>query len=96
MLKLVFSWLYVKIAREEWSDTLWANLNIEQLTEGIEEFLKRLKKFPKEIKALPVCQLVEGRMREFKDSIPLFEDLKNDALRERCVLSRIVCVCISM
>ena len=24
-------------------------------------------------------------MREFKDSIPLFADLKNDALRDRCV-----------
>jgi hypothetical protein len=26
---------------------------------------------------------LEERMREFKDSIPLFADLKNDALRDR-------------
>ncbi len=74
---------HTQIAREEWSDTLWADLNIVQLTEGIEEFVRRLKKFPKEVKALAVCQLVEERMRGFKDSIPLFADLKNDGLRER-------------
>ena len=45
--------------------------------------MRRLRKFPKEIKALPLCQVLEERMREFKDSIPLFADLKNDALRER-------------
>lgn len=45
--------------------------------------MRRLRKFPKELKALPLCQVLEERMREFKDSIPLFADLKNDALRER-------------
>eukprot|EP00731_Ephydatia_muelleri_P035324 Em0114g8a len=72
-----------RIAREEWSGTLWANLNIQQLTDGIEEFAKRLRKFPKEVKALSVCHVLEERMLEFKNSIPLFSDLKNDALRER-------------
>lgn len=62
---------------------MWANLDIEQLTEGIEEFMRRLRKFPKEVKALSVCQVLEERMREFKDSIPLFADLKNEALRDR-------------
>lgn len=73
-----------QIAREEWSGTLWANLNIQVLTDGIEEFLKRLRKFPKEVKALAVCHVLDERMKEFKDSIPLFADLKNDALRDRC------------
>ena len=47
--------------------------------------MKRLRKFPKEVKALAVCHVLEERMREFKDSIPLFADLKNDALRDRWV-----------
>jgi dynein heavy chain len=71
------------VAREDWSDTLWANLNIEQLTEGINGFMRSLRKFPKEVKALSICHVLEERMREFKNSIPLFADLKNDALRER-------------
>ena len=76
-----------QIAREEWSGTLWANLNIQVLTDGIEEFLKRLRKFPKEVKALAVCHVLDERMKEFKDSIPLFADLKNDALRDRCTVA---------
>ena len=77
---------YLQLAREEWSGTLWANLDIQVLTDGIEEFMKRLRKFPKEVKSLAVCHVLEERMREFKDSIPLFSDLKNDALRDRlCV-----------
>lgn len=77
--------LLLQVAREDWSDTLWANLNIEQLTEGIEGFMRSMRKFPKEVKALSICHVLEERMREFKDSIPLFADLKNDALRERYV-----------
>lgn len=45
--------------------------------------MRSLRKFPKEVKALPICHVLEERMREFKESIPLFADLKNDALRER-------------
>ena len=71
------------MSREDWSSTLWANLNIEQLTEGIDGFMRSLRKFPKEVRTLSICQVLEERMREFKDSIPLFADLKNDALRER-------------
>ena len=72
----------IQIAREEWSGTLWANLDIEQL---IDDFMRRLKKFPKNIKSLPVCRVLEEKMKEFKESIPLFADLKNDALRDRYV-----------
>ncbi len=45
--------------------------------------MRSLRKFPKEVKALPICHVLEERMRSFKDSIPLFADLKNDSLRER-------------
>nr|XP_026696380.1 dynein heavy chain 10, axonemal isoform X1 [Ciona intestinalis]XP_026696381.1 dynein heavy chain 10, axonemal isoform X2 [Ciona intestinalis] len=71
------------VAREEWAQTLWANLNVNLLVEGIENFVKKLKKFPKPVKALPPAQHLDAKMREFKESIPLFLDLKNEALRER-------------
>lgn len=70
-------------AREEWSNTLWGNLDIQQLTDGIDEYLRRLKRLPKELRVLPVYNVLQERMQEFKDSIPLFSDLKNDALRDR-------------
>jgi len=53
--------------------------------EGIEGFVKKLKKMPKPVKALPPAQHLDAKMREFKESIPLFLDLKNEALRERWV-----------
>ena len=84
----------IQIAREEWSGTLWANLDIEQLTNGIDDFMRRLKKFPKNIKSLPICRILEEKMKEFKESIPLFADLKNDALRDRYVfilISVLIC-----
>ena len=59
------------------------NLNIEQLQKGIEDFIRELKRLPREVKSLSVAGTVEGKMKEFKDSIPLFADLKHEALRER-------------
>ncbi|KAJ8266677.1 hypothetical protein GJAV_G00133350 [Gymnothorax javanicus] len=72
-----------KVAKAEWSQTLWANLDIHLLQEGIEGFMKRLRKLPKDVRSLPVAFFLEGRMKEFKDSLPLLVDLKDEALRER-------------
>ena len=70
-------------ARDEWAQTLWANLNVSMLTEGIDGFLKEAKKYPKNVRGLAVSKQVMANMNEFKDSVPLFTDLKNDALRDR-------------
>ncbi|TRY94050.1 hypothetical protein DNTS_011956 [Danionella cerebrum] len=72
-----------KTAKTEWSQTLWVNLDIQVLQDGIEGFIKRLRKLPKDVRALPVAFFLDGRMKEFKESLPLFLDLKNKALRER-------------
>ncbi|KAG9351776.1 hypothetical protein JZ751_023027 [Albula glossodonta] len=72
-----------KMAKTEWSQTLWANLDIHLLQEGIEGFIKTLRKLPKDVRTLPVAFFLEGRMKEFKDSLPLLVDLKDEALRER-------------
>ncbi|KAJ3039942.1 Dynein heavy chain 10, axonemal [Rhizophlyctis rosea] len=73
----------VRDAINSWSTTLWSNLDINVLTKGIETFSARLKKLPKELKQLPPYNVVAEKIVTFKDSIPLFSDLKNEALRER-------------
>ncbi|KAJ3134855.1 Dynein heavy chain 10, axonemal [Physocladia obscura] len=73
----------VKTAITGWSTTLWSNLDINVLTKGVETFSARLKKLPKELKQLPPYNVVAEKIVTFKDSIPLFADLKNEALRER-------------
>ncbi|XP_063051673.1 dynein axonemal heavy chain 10 [Engraulis encrasicolus] len=72
-----------KAAKAEWSQTLWVNLNIQLLQEGIEGYIKSLRKLPKDVRSLPVAFFLEGRMKELKESLPLLLDLKNEALRER-------------
>ncbi|KAG9262045.1 dynein heavy chain 10, axonemal [Astyanax mexicanus] len=69
-------------AKTEWSQTLWVNLNIQLLQEGTEGFIKSLRKLPKDVRAMPVAFFLEGRMKEFKESLPLLLDLKNEALRD--------------
>ncbi|TPX78384.1 hypothetical protein CcCBS67573_g00352 [Chytriomyces confervae] len=77
--------LYTEVrgAINGWSTTLWSNLDINVLTKGVEIFSTRLKKLPKDLKQLPPYNVVAERIVTFKDSIPLFADLKNEALRER-------------
>ena len=70
-------------ARDEWSNTLWANLDVSVLTSGIDGYMKQKNKLLRDVKVLPVCHILEEKLREFKDSITLFSDLKNEALRER-------------
>jgi len=53
------------------------------LNNGIEEYTKRVRKLPKDIRMLPLTRTVDEMMREFRDSLPLFTDLKHEALRER-------------
>ncbi|KAL3317579.1 Dynein heavy chain 10, axonemal [Cichlidogyrus casuarinus] len=72
-----------KKMREEWSETLWRDLNITVLQEGIELELKKFRKLPKTTRQLPIGQRLEETMKEFKESLPLFVDLKHEALRER-------------
>ncbi|XP_029909103.1 dynein heavy chain 10, axonemal [Myripristis murdjan] len=72
-----------KAAKTEWSQTLWVDLNIQLLQDGVESFIKSLRKLPKDVRALPVAFFLEGRMKEFKESLPLLLDLKNEALRDR-------------
>lgn len=72
-----------KLARETWSKTLWANLNPQALTDGIENFLRDFRKLPKPIKKMPIGQALELNMKQFKNVVPLMVNLKNEALRER-------------
>ncbi|KAK7889071.1 hypothetical protein WMY93_024631 [Mugilogobius chulae] len=72
-----------KEAKAQWSQTLWVDLNIQLLQEGIDGFLKRHRQLPKDVRALPVSFFLDARMKEFKESLPLLLDLKNEALRDR-------------
>lgn len=46
-----------KIARENWSRTLWAQLHPLTLTDGIENFMKEFRKIPKWVCCMLYCML---------------------------------------
>ncbi|VFV23646.1 dynein heavy chain axonemal [Lynx pardinus] len=73
----------LKVAKEEWSQTLWINLNVQFLQEGIDSFLRSLRRLPRQVRNLSVAYHLEAKMKDFKDSVPLLLDLKHEALRDR-------------
>lgn len=72
-----------KLARESWGKTLWANLNTQALTDGIDSFLRDFRKLSKTIRQMSVGGVLETLMKQFKNVIPLMANLKHEAMRER-------------
>jgi dynein heavy chain len=69
--------------RTMWAETLWAELAMDVLEKGMEDFDGRLKKLPKQIKLLKPYKMCEEALSGFTASLPLIANLKNDALRPR-------------
>ncbi len=65
------------------SSMLWSQLDINTLNEGVEDFRNKIRAFPKELKELTSYKNVEAAIQAFAESVPLLEQLKNDAVKER-------------
>ena len=72
-----------KLARESWGKTLWANLNTQALTDGIDSFLRDFRKLSKTIRQMPISGVLETIMKQFRNVVPLLANLKHEAMRER-------------
>ncbi|XP_071441594.1 dynein axonemal heavy chain 10 [Hetaerina americana] len=72
-----------KDSRKSWGLTLWADLDPKVLLDGVEKYAKEIHKLPREVRLLPIAKTLERIIREFKHSVPLIVELKNDALCER-------------
>ncbi|XP_014219672.1 dynein heavy chain 10, axonemal [Copidosoma floridanum] len=83
MVELYKMYRVQKVARDKWAKTLWANLNPQQLVDGMDGFLKEYRKLPRALRHHSVGRALEVSMKNFKDSVPLFVELKNEAMRER-------------
>ena len=59
------------------------NLDAETLLDGMERFFGEFRHYNDSVKRLLVGQFLDVHMKEFKNSVPLFVELKNEALRER-------------
>lgn len=76
--------LYVRQnqAKSDWAKTLWSDLIPQLLFDGIDEFIKEFKLFPKKCRTLPIAVVLETMLKQFRNSIPLLMELKNEAIKE--------------
>nr|CEL69705.1 TPA: Dynein heavy chain 10, axonemal [Neospora caninum Liverpool] len=68
----------------EWSNVPWATFDVQELQRGTDEFTKRLRRLPKDYPALaelPTYQKLTQAIARFRNSVPLIERLKTDAMR---------------
>lgn len=64
------------------SATPWGDLDVGSLQRGVEVLEKKARK-EKQFKEHPTFRAVEARIFNFKDSIPLIVNLKNEAMKPR-------------
>ena len=65
------------------SSMLWGDLDIGLLQKGADDLEKSSKKFPKELKEIFTFKMVEAKLVNFKEALPLVVNLKNDAMKTR-------------
>lgn len=68
---------------DSWAKTSWSHIDFPTMTRWTEEYGGKLRKLSKEIKQLAPYNAVALKLTQFKDSLPLFQQLKSEALRER-------------
>ena len=70
-------------SRGEWDTIKWSDLNVQSLQESIDELINQAVKLPKQVKELSLYKLLSYTLKSFKNNLPIFVELKNEALRER-------------
>ncbi|KAI4469012.1 dynein heavy chain [Holotrichia oblita] len=82
--ELIYKIYYAqRSARDIWGRTLWVNLNPQALVDGIDTFLKDFRKLPRIVRSYPIGQVLDLKMKHFRNAVPLMVSLKNEALRDR-------------
>ena len=69
--------------QDNMASMMWNEIDMSSLQNGAEDFEKRAKKFPKELKDIYTFKMVENKLQNFKEALPLIISLKNDAMKPR-------------
>ena len=65
------------------SQGLWASLDVTTINEGVDTFRGKIRSFPKKLKEMTAYKNVEAAIIAFAESVPVLEQLKNEAMQER-------------
>ena len=69
--------------QENMSSMLWGDLDIGLLQKGAEDLERDAKRFPKPLKEIYTFKMVEAKLQNFKEALPLVVSLKNDSMKPR-------------
>ena len=65
------------------ASTMWADLDIQLLQKGTATFESLCRRFPKDLQENPTFKMVESRILNSKEALPMVVSLKNDAMKTR-------------
>jgi dynein heavy chain len=68
---------------ENWKTGKFQELKVEEMEEASGRFNKKLQKLGKDIKNWKTWEATKEKVDQFKKALPLIQDLRNEALRDR-------------
>lgn len=68
---------------ETWKTQPFSALNMQEMEEVVQRFIKKVTKLGRDMKDWEVYQNVKDKINQVKRTIPVLSDLRNPALRER-------------
>ena len=81
--KIYGLYIQFKEFQDNFASMLWGDLDMAALQKGADDFEKDARKFPKHLKEIYTFKMVEGKLANFKEALPLVVNLKNDAMKTR-------------
>lgn len=69
--------------RASWKDVKFYDLNIDVMDDCAVEFQEKIKAFDKEVRQWGVYENLKRGVEDFRNTMPLIMDLRDEAMRER-------------
>eukprot|EP00767_Chilomastix_cuspidata_P004259 gnl/Chilomastix_cuspidata/4391.p1 GENE.gnl/Chilomastix_cuspidata/4391~~gnl/Chilomastix_cuspidata/4391.p1 ORF type:complete len:5137 (+),score=567.95 gnl/Chilomastix_cuspidata/4391:1094-15412(+) len=73
----------IQTTLKAWEDLLFTALDVKEIETGLERLFYKLRKLPTDLRDHCAYKEIEKILLQFKESIPLFLDLRSEALRPR-------------
>jgi len=83
MLQLWHMTSMVNTEMDVWSQTLWNDINVEQMEDGTKSFYKQLRALDKVAKTSNAYAELERKVKGFLTALPLVTDLRHPSMRPR-------------
>ena len=83
MLQLWHMTAMVQMEMDVWSQTLWNDINVEQMEDGTKGFYKQLRALDKVAKGSNAYAELERKVKGFLTALPLVTDLRHQSMRPR-------------